>query len=64
MTESRIDELLREYTASLRVMGEYLLVKLGEEDYHGVADACMDIREILARVGLLLEFKKEGLNAG
>ena len=64
MTESRIDELLREYTASLRVMGEYLLVKLGEGDYHGVADACIDIREILARVGLLLEFKKEGLNAG
>ena len=64
MTETKVDELLHQYTSSLRVMGEYLLVKLRDEDYHGVADACMDIREILAKVGLLLEFKKEGLSAG
>ena len=31
-------------------MIEYLLLKVGSQDWHGVADAAMDIREIEAKI--------------
>lgn len=31
------------------LMKKYLLLKFQEGDWHGVADAAMDIRELLAR---------------
>ena len=31
-------------------MVTYLLLKVDEEDWHGVADAAMDIREIVAEI--------------
>lgn len=34
-------------------MVQYLLLKADEEDWHGVADAAMDIREIEAQLNLL-----------
>ena len=33
----------------LKIMRRYLLLKFAEGDWHGVADAAMDIRELLAR---------------
>lgn len=36
-------------------MIQYSQLKLAEEDYHGVADAAMDIREIQARKHALEE---------
>jgi len=37
----------------LKQMREYLLLKYDEEDYHGIADAAMDIREIVAEIRCL-----------
>jgi hypothetical protein len=34
-------------------MIEYLKLKLDQEDWHGVADAAMDIREIVAKLEIL-----------
>lgn len=31
-------------------MKEYLFLKISQEDWHGVADAAMDIREIIAKI--------------
>ena len=36
-----------------RTMIEYLKLKVKQEDYHGVADAAMDIREIDAKLSVL-----------
>ena len=36
-------------------MTEYLKLKLEQEDWHGVADAAMDIRELVAKLDLLDE---------
>jgi hypothetical protein len=33
-------------TEKRKVMREYLLVKMNEEDWHGVMDAAADLREI------------------
>jgi len=34
-------------------MTEYLKLKMKQEDWHGVADAAMDIREIVAKLQIL-----------
>ena len=34
---------------------EYIIMKLEEKDYHGIADAAMDLRELDARVKALNE---------
>lgn len=34
-------------------MHEYLLMKLSERDYHAIADAAMDLREIQVKVDML-----------
>lgn len=39
-------------------MVRYLLLKVDEEDWHGVADAAMDIREIEAQMYLLEELSE------
>lgn len=39
-------------------MVRYLLLKVDEEDWHGVADAAMDIREIEAQIYLLEELSE------
>lgn len=33
----------------IELMKKYLLMKFNEEDWHGVADAAMDLREMIAR---------------
>lgn len=37
-----------DYETQKRIMLEYLQVKVAQEDWHGVADAAMDIREMQA----------------
>ena len=37
------------HTADLEIMLAYLQLKVRQSDWHGVADAAMDIREMLAR---------------
>jgi len=39
-------------------MVEYLLLKVEQEDWHGIADAAMDIREIVAKISMLEDIKK------
>jgi len=39
-------------------MVEYLLLKVEQEDWHGIADAAMDIREIVAKISILEDIKK------
>ncbi len=40
-------------------MVTYLLLKVNQEDWHGVADAAMDIREIEAKLVLLKQLKEK-----
>ena len=45
---------MREKLHRLReVLFEYLKVKIEQGDWHGVADAAMDIREIEAKLSIL-----------
>jgi hypothetical protein len=43
----------------IELMKKYLLMKFETNDYHGVADAAMDIRELLAKIEVLKERKHE-----
>ena len=43
-------------------MIEYLKLKVAQEDWHAVADAAMDIREIVARIELLKELMTDKTN--
>jgi len=35
----------------------YLKLKVEEEDWHGTADACMDLRELDAKVSIVIELE-------
>jgi len=43
-----------------RTMIEYLKLKVKQEDWHGCADAAMDIREIDAKLSVLRERLQDG----
>ena len=47
----QIEKLKKEKTG----MTNYLLLKVEQEDWHGVSDAAMDIREIQAKIIVLEE---------
>jgi hypothetical protein len=49
-----------ELELQLPIMIAYLRLKLDQQDWHGVADAAMDIREIVARLEIFQQFTKEG----
>jgi hypothetical protein len=49
LIEAEIAKLLEEKVG----MTEYLKLKMKQEDWHGVADAAMDIREIVAKLNVL-----------
>lgn len=36
----------------IEIMKQYLLFKFEEEDWHGVADAAMDLREMTAKISV------------
>ena len=42
-------EILEEAMTDKEVMIEYLLLKVRQQDWHGVSDAAMDIREMEAK---------------
>lgn len=44
-----------------KMLHDYVTMKLEERDYHGIADAAMDLREIDARVQLLNELTSQGM---
>ena len=44
---------ISELEEAKRVMVEYLKSKVKQEDWHGTADAAMDIREIDAKLSIL-----------
>jgi len=41
-------------------MIDYLKLKVEQSDWHGVADAAMDIREIDAKIALIQEYEEKG----
>ena len=41
-------------------MTQYLLLKVEEKDWHGVADAAMDIRELEAKLGVYRNLDVQG----
>ena len=49
-----------ELELQLPIMIAYLRLKLDQQDWHGVADAAMDIREIVARLEIFQQFTEEG----
>lgn len=54
--------MIENLTSRKERMVAYLLLKVEEQDWHGVADAAMDIREIEAQLKLLKKLKKEESN--
>ena len=44
-----IKEVLAQTVDDIEIMIAYLLLKVKQRDWHGVADAAMDIREMQAR---------------
>jgi len=53
----KIEEKIERLHIRYEKMREYLLLKLDEEDLHGVADAAMDMRDIKAEIRGLLFMK-------
>lgn len=53
--QKKINDQIEDLHIQKRQMTEYLLLKVKQEDWHGVADAAMDIREIVTRLNVLLE---------
>ena len=52
------EQLVRELSKLIKQkqgMVEYLELKLSQEDWHGVADAAMDIREIVSKSTAICE---------
>jgi len=47
------EELLSKKESEKQQMKEYLRLKFEVEDWHGVADAAMDLREIEAEIKIL-----------
>ena len=46
-----IDQLIARRTKLI----EYMKMKIEEEDWHGCADACMDLREIDAKLSMIVD---------
>lgn len=54
-----MNDLTQQLKEKLTLMEEYLALKMRERDFHGVADAAMDIREIEAQLKLLLSLETD-----
>lgn len=55
---NKIDEKIKALDKRFDGMREYLQLKVQQGDWHGVADAAMDIREILAEKKGLEDYKE------
>lgn len=53
-----LEEIKETLENRLEKMKTYLLLKFEEGDYHGVADAAMDIREIEAQLNLIEKLER------
>jgi hypothetical protein len=58
---SSLSQQIKKLEGRLDKMKEYLQLKYDEEDWHGVADAAMDIREIVAEIKCLKKITSQGL---
>lgn len=45
--------MIEDIQVKMRKMENYLSLKVEEQDWHGVADAAMDIRELVAQIKVL-----------
>lgn len=52
-----LDKNIARLEKRLEGMKKYLMLKFEEEDWHGVADAAMDIRELIAELEAYKAFK-------
>lgn len=52
-----VDEEIITIKTNIKDMVEYLLLKVRVKDWHAVADAAMDIRELEAKIEVLKSFK-------
>lgn len=52
------DHHRQQLEAHVRTMVDYLRMKLEQRDWHGVADAAMDIRELEAKLDLLRKLER------
>ena len=53
ITKHEMLEKIGQLSSQKMGMVEYLKLKISQEDWHGVADAAMDIREIEARLSTI-----------
>jgi hypothetical protein len=51
-------QTLQELANRRERMINYLKLKVEEEDWHGCADACMDLREIEAKISMITDKEK------
>ena len=50
---TKVESKVKSLREELAMMEKYLLLKYAQRDWHGVADAAMDIREIEAQLKVL-----------
>ncbi len=51
--------MIEELQKRKKVLIEYLLMKVDEGDFHAVADAAMDLRELDARLSIYLQYEEK-----
>ena len=52
-----IQTRIEEYEETIKDLTEYLIMKVRVKDWHAVADAAMDIRELEAKIKILTELQ-------
>ena len=60
MEETEVKSRIKELVDMKHVYIAYLHTRLDEEDYHGVADAAMDLREFVRELSVLERILKNG----
>lgn len=53
MDKDDVDERIKTLELAKDNLKEYMLIKMNDEDWHGVADAAMDLREIETELRVL-----------
>ena len=52
-----IQSKIEEFEETIKDLTDYLIVKVKVKDWHAVADAAMDIRELEAKIKILKELQ-------
>jgi hypothetical protein len=50
---------IEDFKEQIEELSDYLQLKVKQADWHGVADAAMDIRELEAKINLLKELEAQ-----